>query len=374
MASATLQTVLRSGTCWVNSFWPWMMFPCQMSAALRQSTICGSPSLAAYSFQFGSSSLRVNRMWPIRPMRFRPVAVKQTQPSERLPGIWLVSRLPVAIDSDLRRQSFAQECSQPGPIQVMPGHTDHRFVGGQLRQRSGVDSEAERWPIPARFRFGSRASRPTRQSAPGESHRSACGSERRVLVPGKPPLCVGLLSEAAEQTRMQSARLPLGFSEPLIGGPAYRGGLVQVVFPVLWTNRRWRDRLQVIGKRTAAGAVEQRLQVRVAPDAGCEAVAIGLPQRIDARVASFLTDLPVTVTMAIVEASLFMLSSLACLVGLSGSFFGHGALTFDSSERWETPRCETRPGPSWRFCNRSLCSWLGNLAGNIYLPTGDQKQ
>jgi len=70
----------------------------------------------------------------------------------------------------------------------------------------------------------------------------------------------------------------------------------------------------------------------VASNARSETVALDLPQRIDASVASFLTDLPVAVTVAIVEAGPSVPSPLAIFVAFSGSFLWHGALTSNSSE------------------------------------------
>jgi hypothetical protein len=44
-------------------------------------------------------------------------------------------------------------------------------------------SEAALWPTPTHPRYAVRASRPTRQSDPGESCRPVRGSESRALVP-----------------------------------------------------------------------------------------------------------------------------------------------------------------------------------------------
>lgn len=68
---------------------------------------------------------------------------------------------------------------------------------------------------------------------------------------------------------------------------------------------------------------KQRLQVCVFTNAGSEGVAIGLAKRIDAGVASFITNLPVAITFGIVEAGAFIPSS----VTLSGSFLWHGQLS-----------------------------------------------
>ena len=73
----------------------------------------------------------------------------------------------------------------------------------------------------------------------------------------------------------------------------------------------------------------------VSTHAASEAVAIGLPKRIDADVASFPTDLPAAFTPIIAAGSLF-LSSLA----LAGSFFLHATLNFDFSE----PEPYNQPG------------------------------
>jgi len=70
----------------------------------------------------------------------------------------------------------------------------------------------------------------------------------------------------------------------------------------------------------------------VAPNAASETVAIDLSQRIDARVASFLADLPVAVKVAIVEAGPSVFSPLAVSVAFSGSFLWHGRLTSNSTE------------------------------------------
>src|ERR1035437_1295020 len=68
--------------------------------------------------------------------------------------------------------------------------------------------------------------------------------------------------------------------------------------------------------------------MRVATNAGGEAVAISLTKCIDAGVASLLTDLRAAITFAIIEAGAFILSTLA----LSGSFLWHGTLISNSSE------------------------------------------
>jgi hypothetical protein len=117
----------------------------------------------------------------------------------------------------------------------------------------------------------------------------------------------------------------MGFSKPLIGGVADIGNfLVHAIFLVLLAIRRLRGSLQVIGKRVAACSIEQRLQMCVATNAGSEAVAIGLPQCIDAGVASLLTT-------AILDARSLTLSSLVFFAS-SGSFFWHGTPISDASE------------------------------------------
>jgi hypothetical protein len=70
----------------------------------------------------------------------------------------------------------------------------------------------------------------------------------------------------------------------------------------------------------------------VTPNAASETVAIDLSQRIDAGVASFLADLPIAVTVAIVRAGPSVLSPLAISVAFSGSFLWHGRLTPNSTE------------------------------------------
>jgi len=106
------------------------------------------------------------------------------------------------------------------------------------------------------------------------------------------------------------------------------GFLVYAVSSVLSANRRLPSRLQVFGKRVAACSVEQRPQMCVATNAGSEAVAIGLPECIDAGIASLLADLPAAITFAIVVTGSSTLSSLAFLVALSGSFLWHGSAHF----------------------------------------------
>jgi hypothetical protein len=70
----------------------------------------------------------------------------------------------------------------------------------------------------------------------------------------------------------------------------------------------------------------------IAPNAASETVPIDLPQRIDAGVASFLANLPVAITMAIVEAALAVLSPPAISAAFFGSFLWHGRLTSNSTE------------------------------------------
>ncbi len=70
----------------------------------------------------------------------------------------------------------------------------------------------------------------------------------------------------------------------------------------------------------------------VASNAPSETVPIDLPQRIDAGVTSFLADLPVTITVAIVEAGLAVLSPPTISAAFSGSFVWHGELTLNSTE------------------------------------------
>src|SRR5947209_17790088 len=121
----------------------------------------------------------------------------------------------------------------------------------------------------------------------------------------------------------------MGFPKLLIGGVAYIGTvLLHAAFSVLFANLRLPSSLQVIGKRGAARSVEQRLQMCVATNTGCKAVAIGLPKRIDAGVASLLTHLPAAITFAIVQVGSFTLSSSAFRIGRFGSFLWHAHLQF----------------------------------------------
>ncbi len=76
---------------------------------------------------------------------------------------------------------------------------------------------------------------------------------------------------------MQFARLLLGGPELRIGSVAdLRRFLVHTLCAVLLPYRRLRSRFQVIGKRVAARSLKQRLQMRVAPNAGREFLTIDL--------------------------------------------------------------------------------------------------
>jgi len=85
----------------------------------------------------------------------------------------------------------------------------------------------------------------------------------------------------------------------------------------------------------------------VATNAGSEVVAIGLPQCIDAGVASLLTDLPIGITWAIVEAGSFTLSFPDFFVRRFGSFLWHSTLLLNLSEPeayWNWTRSSTALG------------------------------
>ena len=205
-----------------------------------------------------------------------------------------------------------------------------QFQKGRRRHRN-TRFEVELRPIPGHFHRGYRANPHTLQFGPGESCRPVRESERRVLVPGKPLSSGRLFSEASKQAGVQQARLPMGFFEPRGGGVAYPGRFfVRALFAVVRRNGRPAGSLQVIGKRVAACPIEQCLQMRVAPNARSEAVTINLPQGIDAGVASFLTDLSITIPMAIVEAGPLIVSCLL-FVALSCSFLWHSGLTSNSN-------------------------------------------
>src|ERR1039457_1122504 len=120
----------------------------------------------------------------------------------------------------------------------------------------------------------------------------------------------------------------MGFSKPLIGNVADSGNvLIRAVFSAISANRRMSTSLQVIGERTAARSIEQRLQTCVATNPGSEAVAIGLPKCVDAGIASFLSDLPAAFPSINAAGSLFVSPAAP-----AGSFFWHATLIFDSSE------------------------------------------
>src|SRR6202011_3140455 len=76
--------------------------------------------------------------------------------------------------------------------------------------------------------------------------------------------------------------------KPLIGSVANRGNVfIHAIFFGMSAKPRISTSLQVIRKRGTAGSIEQRLQMCVATDAWSEALAIGLPECIDADVAIF---------------------------------------------------------------------------------------
>jgi hypothetical protein len=69
----------------------------------------------------------------------------------------------------------------------------------------------------------------------------------------------------------------------------------------------------------------------IAPNAASETAAIDLPQRINAGIISLLANLPVVITVAIVEAGLAVLSPPTISAAFSGSSFWHGRLTSNST-------------------------------------------
>jgi hypothetical protein len=137
----------------------------------------------------------------------------------------------------------------------------------------------------------------------------------------------------------------MGFSKPLIGSVADSGNvLVPAVLSGLYANWRMSTSLQVIGKRGAARSIEQCLQMRVATNAGSEAVAIGLSKGVDAGIASFLTNLPIAIAFAIVEAGPRIFSFLAFFAGKSGSFLWHATLISNSSSSEREPHSQLGTG------------------------------
>ena len=155
------------------------------------------------------------------------------------------------------------------------------------------------------------------------------GQKVGLLFQRKSLSCVRLFGETTKQTGVQCAGLPMGFPKPLIGSVADSGNvLVRPVFSDLFAKWRMSTSLQVIGERVAARSVKQRFQMCVPTNSGSEAVAIGLPNRIDACVTAFLTNLPVAITVEFIEAGPFIFSPLA----LSGSFLWHATPISDSSE------------------------------------------
>lgn len=73
--------------------------------------------------------------------------------------------------------------------------------------------------------------------------------------------------------------------------------------------------------------MEQRAEMRIAANTAGKTVAIYLPQRIDAGVASFLANLPIDITVPVVDVGSAVLSSANISAALSRSFLWHGGLT-----------------------------------------------
>src|SRR5580693_9482882 len=106
----------------------------------------------------------------------------------------------------------------------------------------------------------------------------------------------------------------MGFSKPLTRGVTY-------------VRRRLAGSFQVLGKRTGACSIEQRFQVCVAANAWSEALAIGLPERVDASVSPILIDGAGRIGFVTTGDG-----SHIPLAALSDSFLWHGSLSSNCSE------------------------------------------